>query len=722
VLTGSLDNTARLWDVAIGKELQRLEGHSSVVWAVAFAPDGRTVLTGSLDNTARLWDAATGKELQRFEGHSKGVTAVAFAPDGRTALTGSEDHTARLWDLATSKELQRFEGHSSTVWSVAFAPDGRTMLTGSSDKTARLWDMASGRELCRLISFHDGSWAVADPDGRFDASNGGDVEGLHWVVANEPIDLAQLKERYYEPGLLAKIMGFNKEPVREVSAFTAPRLYPEVILTEPNADSPALGISLTNRGGGIGRVVVKINGKELTADARSRGSDSNAANLALQVNLRNDARLIAGQPNVIEVQAFNAEGYLRSRGLELTYEPVGRSDAIKPEVWAVVAGVSDYRGDAIDLRYAAKDADDFATGLAVASRRLFGAERVHLSQLTTPQARLEENPGERTQPTRTELVKSLQAARKAKPTDILVIYLAGHGVNYGGQDGDFYFLTSDASSADLSDPQIRVQVALSSQELTELVKQIPALKQVLILDTCASGRLVEKLTEKRDVPSSQIRALERVKDRTGLHVLAGCAADAVSYETSRYGQGLLTYSLLLGMRGAKLREDEYVDVADLFGFAADHVPELANDIGGIQRPIISSPKGASFLIGRVTAQDQAAIPLQTVKPLILRTEFQEEEDFTDLLGLGKRVDELLRSVAARGHNASLVFVDAREFIDAYQLAGRYRIEGDKLTVTARLARGGEKGTRFTVEGNKAMLDDLAAKVASEAEKRLADAK
>ena len=84
------------------------------------------------------------------------------------------------------------------------------------------------------------------------------------------------------------------------------------------------------------------------------------------------------------------------------------------------------------------------------------------------------------------------------------------------------------------------------------IKRIPALKQVLLLDTCASGKLVERLTDKREVDGSQIRALDRLKDRTGMHVLAGCAADAVSYEATRYGQGLLTYSLLTGMTGGAL--------------------------------------------------------------------------------------------------------------------------------------------------------------------------
>jgi WD40 repeat protein len=53
-----------------------------VVTAVAFSPDGQTLLTGSGDNTARLWDTARGACLKTFEGHGRVVTAVAFSPDG----------------------------------------------------------------------------------------------------------------------------------------------------------------------------------------------------------------------------------------------------------------------------------------------------------------------------------------------------------------------------------------------------------------------------------------------------------------------------------------------------------------------------------------------------------------------------------------------------------------------------------------------------------------
>jgi len=777
VLAGRDDHTARLWDIGSGKEIRRFEGHTGAVNSVAFSPDGAQVLTCSGDHTARLWDAGSGKEIRRFKGYKGWASAVVFSPDGKQVLvgglgaaglletaSGNEIHrfdgiignirsvafspdgkqiliigwegTVRLCDAVLGKEIRRLENQTAGVQSGAFSPDGRHVVMGSRDCTTRIWDVATGKQLCTLVGMPNGDWAVTDPAGRFDASNGGDVAGLHWIVGNEPVELVQLKERYYDPGLLGKKLGFNPEPLRKVEAFVDPKLYPTVSVTPPPTRQTHFNIRLTDQGGGIGRVVVKINGKELTADARGTRPDPNASALSIPVDLANDPRLKPGQKNVVEVQAFNADGYLRSRGIEIEVDdPRDAIPAETPGLWAVVVGVSRYQGGAINLRYAAKDAKDFSGALRIAGGRLFGADKVHLTLLAsaepdaTPKANAPAGapakPDDANAPSHDNILAALNALqdpKKVKTSDVLVVYMAGHGVTRSGTDGGFYYLTCDAQSAELTDPAVRQQWAISDQELTAAIARIPALKQVMILDTCHSGKLIDDLTAKRDIPSSQKLALERMKDGTGLNILAGCASDSGSYEASRYGQGVLTYSLLLGMRGAALEEDRFVDVSTLFNFSARKVQALAKDLGGIQQPEISSPKGSSFVIGEVTADDRGLIPLQRERPLVLRSGFQEEQSFDDVLGLAKKVDEQFRGIEVRGTKEGVVFVDAREMPDSYRVAGRYSLDGEKVSVSVNLFQDKKRLRQFTVTGKATAVDDLAASIVAETEKQLNAAK
>jgi WD40 repeat protein len=185
VLTGSWDSTARLWEVATGRELRRLEGHAAgFVNAASFSPDGRQVVTGGPARTARLWDAVTGRELRRLEGHMDFLHSVSFSPDGRQVVTGSWDTTARLWEVATGRELRRLEGHTDRVWCASFSPDGRQVVTGSWDTTARLWEMATGRELRRLEGHASVvSAASFSPDGRQVVTGSDDFTARLWEVA-----------------------------------------------------------------------------------------------------------------------------------------------------------------------------------------------------------------------------------------------------------------------------------------------------------------------------------------------------------------------------------------------------------------------------------------------------------------------------------------------------------------------------------------------------------
>ena len=78
-----------------------------------FAPDGSTALSGSDDNTLKLWDLARGRHHPHtHNGHTDYVSSVAIAPDGRTGLSGSQDKTLRLWDLASGSTIRTLTGHT----------------------------------------------------------------------------------------------------------------------------------------------------------------------------------------------------------------------------------------------------------------------------------------------------------------------------------------------------------------------------------------------------------------------------------------------------------------------------------------------------------------------------------------------------------------------------------------------------------------------------------
>src|SRR5262249_14331001 len=91
-------------------------GHTNTIESVAFSPDGRYSLTGSADNSARLWDASTGQELRQFLGHTNTVETVAFSPDGRSIVTGSTDNAVRWWDANTGQEMRAPTAMKSTVF------------------------------------------------------------------------------------------------------------------------------------------------------------------------------------------------------------------------------------------------------------------------------------------------------------------------------------------------------------------------------------------------------------------------------------------------------------------------------------------------------------------------------------------------------------------------------------------------------------------------------
>jgi WD40 repeat protein len=165
VVSGSRDQTVRVWDLATGAPVgDPFTGHTHAVNAVAVAElNGRPVALSGGDRTVRVWDLATGAPVgDPFTGHTRAVIAVAAAElDGRpVVVSGGGDQTVRVWDLATGAPVgDPFTGHTHAVIAVAAAElDGRpVVVSGGRDQTVRVWDLATGAPVGDPCTGHAGS-------------------------------------------------------------------------------------------------------------------------------------------------------------------------------------------------------------------------------------------------------------------------------------------------------------------------------------------------------------------------------------------------------------------------------------------------------------------------------------------------------------------------------------------------------------------------------------
>lgn len=658
--------------------------------------------------TSYVWDIPSGRlEHALYDPEDSYATCGALSDDGRYLLLGNWNRSIHYYDLSDGQLLHTFKGHQGRITTVAFSPDGKKMASGAEDGTVKVWDLERRKELASLIHIDQADWVVLSPNGLFDASQR--AMGLLYYLADtdgrtEVIELNQLKARYYEPGLLQKLMGYGNERLRSVEGLEQVALYPNL---NAEIEGDELKVQLRPRAGGIGRAAIFVNGKEVSQDA----NPGRAAQFAY--DLRKNHKLLLRHPdstNQVSVQVHNEAGWLKSRLLHLSYQPKswarGQSGsgsssweaALDPKMYVVTVGTSDYSGEALDLQYAAQDATVMALALEAVSGNLFaGGDSLEVYCLTTASERPQELEGSKVAwkfASKANLQAVLSGIRQsAKAEDVLLLYLSGHGLAYGsGEASQFYYLTHSIASLDMiSDAEVRKQYTLSSSELATWLQDIPALKQVLVVDACNSGKVVESLTSgARNLNASQIRALDRMKDRTGTFVLSGSAADKVSYEASEYGQGLLTYALLNGMMGLAARvtaDGQYVDVMELFQHARDEVPRLAASIKGIQTPMLGFPaQAASFDIGII--EDQQSIPIGNRKPVLIRSNILNQQTLQDDLNLVGRLEAALREENERGKNADFIYVDVSEYPNAYSLSGLYTKEEGDIQLRLRLFKNG----------------------------------
>jgi uncharacterized caspase-like protein len=269
--------------------------------------------------------------------------------------------------------------------------------------------------------------------------------------------------------------------------------------------------------------------------------------------------------------------------------------AVEPEVHGdrplahvVAVGVNRYRQSAMNLQYAAPDASAIAELFRRRGETLYGATRI--------QTLLDD------QATRAGILDAVkQVAATAQPDDVTVLFLAGHGAMVGQR---YYFIPHEFQHGPGSaDDDIR-RLGLPADTLADALGEVRALKQLLILDTCASGSVFQLGHTLRD-PVAFRRFVERLGQRQGVFTIAAAAAGEAAQEIDELRHGALTYALLAALHavppgpleGKSLHAANsrgQAEVLDWFSFAAGHVPRLTKHFLGQEQTVQVSGQGRSF--------------------------------------------------------------------------------------------------------------------------------
>jgi len=743
MLTVSADLTACVWEAANGALVHRFaldaplrpsSGRKQIKpgeGSVDLSPDGTRILLRTKEQEISVV-SATGaiqgtlpRASKSGDAHVQPITSARFSPSGKLVATTSWDQSVRVWDAESGALLARFTGHLDDTYEARFTHDERHVVSVARDRAVRIWSVEKGVPVGVLASFAGArpSWCVLETGGRFD--KGGDATTLdaHWVQGVRTFELDALADRFYDPQLLPKLLGWSSEPLRSTRP-RGPITPPPTLLTQPpTAERPTLKIDVESRGGGIGRIAVDLNGKRITDSARGDTIAPGEVKATVEVDLSKQPVLLPGQTNRVQVTAHNAANTTSTRGPSVTFEAPGAKSTSK-DVWALVCGVSEYRGEALRLRYSAKDAQDMAAALALGAQGLVGKEHTHVTLLSSPVV-----PG--AGPATLEGVRAAFAdiQARAQANDVLVVYLAGHGLVHG-EDGDYHYLLADAESGDLRDDGVRQRVALSGRELAKQIRGVhTAGGQLLLLDTCAAGRVGPDLKTAIDTTASPGRALNRLREETGagIFVLAGCASDRVSYESGEFGQGLLTYSLLSALScGCHFRDADMVDVSRLLDYAGELVVKTSMQLGLRddlrQRALKFVVEGSTFDIGRLSAEERARIPVQQPRPVFVRSSFQRKGQPRDNR-LQSGIDRAVRDVPPGSDGRPpIAYIEGDRMKGAYALDGVWELVRDYAKITARLSRLVREGEDesvgdFEVTGpaaNSADLERLAADVVARA--------
>jgi WD40 repeat protein/uncharacterized caspase-like protein len=628
-IQGEREGVAQVWDVTTAEEVKRFQVTNTggdTVFNVLFSPNNNFLLTVSLnvrpfDHFCHLWNIESGKQIVEFGAGYNQVFFARFSADGRYLVTGGADGDAHLWDPYAGKEFGRFAGHRGVVRSATFSHDGRFVITGGDDATTRVWNASTGQELCLLTSFPDGTWIVVDPQGRFDTNNLDDIQGMRWVLDDDPMHPLSpeiFMKEYYEPRLLSRIL--QGKPLREVKSIAdLNRVQPQVkiLRVEPAPDSPniatvtvevAKGKGVFTRGGKKVELETGVydlrlfRNRQLVGYAPAKGGAVKLDPVTGKAiftfpNIRlpqgRDVREV-----ILSAYAFNSDGIKSSTSRQIVKlsKPVA---PVKGRAYIISVGVNAYESPVLDLSYAANDARRIQKSLSenlsgtgqyeevIAVPLISDSSGSKLLEKTATKANLKAVldllSGKSVDPTIIKAIPNADKLRRATPDDLVILSYSSHG--HLDNNGSFYFFPYDVGKNAGQQPTAALlKQCISSEQLSLWLRDVDAGEIVMIVDACHSAAAIDAGNFVEGPMDS--RGLGQLAYDKGMRILTSTQAEEVALEEPRLRQGLLIYALI--REGIEAKQADYkpkdgrITLSEWLSYGAERVPKLFDEVKGGQ--------------------------------------------------------------------------------------------------------------------------------------------
>jgi len=519
---------------------------------IAFISDSE-LLSSSWDRVVKKWNVKTGESevFMKLEEGAHSIDAIELMPDkNQIATTHGGEGVARIISLDNREVLHVLKGHTAFVSYIKYNPVKNILATAANDGTTKLWDADTGDLLITLIALTDRNWFVTTPSGYFDCSPGG-KNMIRWRIGDRIYAPDQFFDKYYRPGLLAAVVaGEDIEAGGDIRMGFA--LPPEMKIVSPGDGSTVEGEGVTtikmkaqDKGGGVKNLKIYVNGKIAARDMRDVGST-----MEKEYTLN-----LAPGTNRIRAVAHSKDDTM-STPAEITvfYETDKMKDQ---ELFIVDVGISQYKDPSMSLDYADSDAKAFADRLETGGSKLFAG--IHRYEILNADA------------TREKFSQTMEEVKTAaKPEDVVVVFMAGHGVTV---EKNYYFIPHELiynSSEDV------VKNGIDQKTITEFLSTVAAQKTLLVLDTCESGGIVLAM-KTRGV--DRRFALEQLARSVGSFLISASSDTQAAMENSELKHGLLTQTLLNAMNGKADMPpaDGAITVMELLPYIQIKVPEYAQE-------------------------------------------------------------------------------------------------------------------------------------------------